>query len=92
MTTIDLFMSSDSEWSDCLFSMCCHIALAISPLEVGASLAGFVGRASSEYFTTAFAVFSANFGVGRSLVSESGIEPTMVFVSMSSVCSMERMV
>ena len=69
MTTIDLFMSSDSEWPDCLFSMCCHITLAISPLEGGASLAGFVGRTSSKDFTTAFAVISVNVGVGRSVQS-----------------------
>ena len=42
VTTIDLFMSSHSQWSDCLFSVCCHIVLAISPLEVEASLASFV--------------------------------------------------
>ena len=57
------------------------LRLAISPLKVGASLAGFVGRASSKDFTKAFAVISANVGVGRSHVSESGIEPTMVVVS-----------
>ena len=56
-------------------------SISISPLEVGVLLVGFVGRASSKDFATAFVVISANVGVGRSLVSESGIEPTMAVVS-----------
>ena len=51
-----------------------------------------MGRASSNDFRTAFAIISANFEVGSSLVSQSRIESTMVVVSMSSLWSMERMV